>query len=192
MRSGNGFIGLLVLLVIKFLDYFKANGYKSVIVLIIVVPLAWYGFSRYAETEGGEAAMSRTEEITTTDRSGHSFYRLFRGYIIYSNMPVINQAVGATPDYLYTMSIPFLHESGEQESDMYFNGIQSVLIFNGLIGLILLVLFYIKEAMKAEMLGKAQSLLLLTLSLIGQMYLGPIMLLCTGIMSSQKKIINEK
>ena len=107
-------------------------------------------------------------------------------------MPVINQAVGATPDYLYTMSIPFLHESGEQESDMYFNGIQSVLIFNGLIGLILLVLFYIKEAMKAEMLGKAQSLLLLTLSLIGQMYLGPIMLLCTGIMSSQKKIINEK
>ena len=186
LRSGNGFIGLLLLMSVKLLDYFQTSGIKTVLLLIAIIPLAWYGISQYAKTEVGEATLSRTEELTTTDSSGHSFYRLFRGYIIYSNMPLINQALGAFPDYLYTMNIPFLHETGEEDSDMYFNGFQSVLIFNGIIGLILLSFFYIKEARKSEILGKAQSLLLLTLSLIGQIFLSPIMLVCTGIISSKE------
>jgi hypothetical protein len=87
------------------------------------------------------------------------------------------------------MNIPMLHISSSDNDllDYYFNGLQNVLIYNGIIGLFFLAFFYYKTCRDGTLISVAEVLLLLALSLLGQMYLSFTMLYCTAIAVSQKK-----
>ena len=191
LRSGNGFVGLMLLLIIKTISYFKERGSKSVLLFLILIPIAVIAFQKYASTEVGSDVLSRTEELEN-DESSASYIRIFRGYVVYDGMPTMNKLIGTTQENLKQMNIPMLHIKDDELYDLYFNGLQNVLIYNGIIGLLFLAFFYYKQGKEGTIMAISEILLLLVLSLLGQVYLSYTMLFCTAIAVTQKKYLYEK
>lgn len=187
LRSGNGFIGLLVLGIIKVIDYYRFKGGKGLIFLLIIIPIAFWGISRYATTEVGGSVLERTEELNN-DEDTRSYIRIFRGYVVYESLPLKTQVFGTTMEELESMNIPILNMYKDREHNLYFNGLQEVLIYQGIIGLLLLLMVYIKLFKEGDMASRSSIILMLVIAALGDFYLSPMMLLYTTVGYSCKKI----
>lgn len=182
LRSGNGFLGLVVLLAIKgwtYLTHVKTGA--KILVLIVVAPLVYYAVSSYISTEVGAAMLERTGELENDD-SAASYIRVYRGYALYSELPTVNQIIGINDERMMQIipktSISYLY-AGTATNDTYMNGVQSVMIHQGLIGLLLCIWMYVGFVRKKPLQSKMQVWLLLLLSLIGQTFMATPMLYCT-------------
>ena len=185
LRSGNGLIGAMLLLLGKVFLYIRTHKFHSIIVALLLIPIAFYTIKRYADTEYGESVIERTSEMEN-DESAGSYIRLFRGYVVYSDLPTFNKIFGISLDRLLQMKLPSILFTGDKMYDSYFNGVQTVLIHLGIIGFSLLLFFYYNLARDGNSVSIAVVLTLLVLALMGQMYLSPTMLVCTGLAYSQK------
>ena len=188
LRSGNGFLGLVVLLLVKGWTYLKnvRIGTKIIAVVVFAPLLAW-GVYLYISTEVGASMLERTSELENDD-SAASYIRVYRGYALYSELPFRNQIVGINDDDLLRIiprtSISYLFR-GDDVYDLYMNGVQMVLIHDGLIGLIICLWLYISIGKRCRMSGKMQLWLLLVISLLGQTYLSNPMLYATVLCLSE-------
>lgn len=182
LRSGNGFLGLVVLLAVKGWTYLtNVKVGAKILALIVVAPLAYYAVSTYISTEVGSAMLERTGELENDD-SAASYIRVYRGYALYSELPTVNQIIGINDERMMQIipktSISYLY-AGTETNDTYMNGVQSVMIHQGIIGLLLCIWMYVGFARKKPLQSKMQVWLLLLLSLIGQTFMANPMLFCT-------------
>lgn len=189
LRSGNGFVGLLILGILKVVDYYKVKGSKSILLLLVLFPIIYWGIGKYVSTEVGGSVFERTEELNY-DEDARSYIRIYRGYLVYDALPLNTKILGTTVENLESMKLPILTTYGDRAHNQYFNGLQQVMIYQGIIGAILLLFVYIFMAKVGNKLSRMTLLLLLILSALGDMYLSPIMLLYTVV--SYKNKNNEK
>lgn len=179
LRSGNGFVGLIVLYGVKGVSYFKnVKMGEKIFMLFVSLPLLTYAVNTYISTEAGMDMLERSEELENDD-SAASYIRVYRGYALYSELPFENKILGINNDNLMKIiphtTISYLF-NGEAVHDLYMNGIQMVLVHNGLIGLLICIWMFISIGKRRTIQGKMQLMLLLTLALLGQIYLSYTML----------------
>lgn len=189
LRSGTGLMGLALLVTIKLLSFYKRKRSKNLIALILIVlPLIYFGSVYYLSTEVGESMMKRSSELT--DQSGSSYDRIFRGLELFNAMPLLNQCIGIDPSIFRASN---MYNGVETLKDgMLYNGFQTVLISYGFIGTFLILLVYISIYRKSSILTKSALLLLLLLSWIESLYLTPLMLILTVIAYTSKRQYRNK
>lgn len=168
LRSGLGVICLIVLILIKFFSFKKTK--RSSTALILSIPIAIFIGYLFIQSTYGEDLISRTTEFSEEGSSG--YLRVLQGYILYNDLPTLGKVFGQEliGDYMFA------------------NGLSTILIRTGIVGLILFLFVYCRLYINGTSLSKSMVILLLTMSLVEQVYLGPSMLICTVIaFSSQKK-----
>ena len=193
LRSGNGFLGMIVIFLVRLIHYvLKENVKHKFLILFTTAIVAGCAVTYYLSTEMGESVAERSVEIENDEDAG-SYIRIFRGYRLYEEMPLTNKLIGATQNDLISIiprtSVSFLFK-GELQYDLYFNGLQTILLFNGLIGLLLFILVYLGIYKKTTIAGKASILSLLAISFVGATYLSYMMLFVTFIAESEKRKIH--
>lgn len=183
LRSGNGLVGLAVLLIMKaYQIVLKSNNKKKLVFALVALPIAFLSFKYYIGTEVGEQMLGRSVELEN-DESAHSYVRVYRGYVVYSQLPLFNKIVGASDEKILS-SMPSYLSTGDPSFDLYMNGIQQILNKRGFIGLVLFVLLIIKILKRNEMVSYCLMFMFITLCFVGQLYLSDMMLIVFIISSS--------
>lgn len=192
LRSGNGFVGAILLVAIRLISILKgSNSIRYVLLLIIVSPIVIWGLSQYMQSEAGESVNDRVENLGT-DESSTSYDRLFRGFDFYSRLPLDKQIVGIPQDEItnYIASTGMLSvfnvNTYNDNEDTYLNGIQTILVYYGLIGLVLFLLIYMRYLSRNTVLGLSSVLVFLLLMFVGMNYLSYMMLVCTVLAITEK------
>ena len=189
LRSGTGLMGLALLVTIKLVSFYKRKRSNYLIALILIVlPLIYFGSVYYLSTEVGESMMKRSSELT--EQSGSSYDRIFRGLELFNAMPLLNQYIGIDPSIFRASNMYNGVETLKE--GMLYNGFQTVLISYGFIGTFLILLVYISIYRKSSILTKSALLLLLLLSWIESLYLTPLMLILTVIAYTSKRQYRNK
>ena len=173
LRSGNGMLGLLIVLAIKFAHYIYSKEIKYKVFKIIiaggilVIPIMYY-----MGTEAAQLMVFRSAELQNEEESA-SYIRIYRGYALYGELPAINKLIGINEDDLVERipktSISYLF-TGERISDVYCNCIQYILIYSGFLGFLFVALVYFKLFKNARIMGRTSILLLFTISLVASIY----------------------
>lgn len=177
-RSGCGIIGLSVLLLFRFITYFKqVSTSKRISLVVIGIPLIVFAVSQYLGTEYGEVMMSRSTELTGDVSDASGYLRVVRGFTIFENLPLQNKLLGISTEELYKYSAIFVLNTNTNANYIFLNGFQSLLIQNGLIGLTLFLIVYIRVYRNGDITCRAFLVLLLVLSLIDQNFLMSSMLI---------------
>lgn len=174
--SGSGILGILVIAILWVLKSYNGKS-KTVyfITLLLLIPVVFFGLGFYSQTDVGSAVMERQGEFTDEDSSG--FVRIVRGYQIIAAIPFINKIIGAP----FSVADIAARTCGISltESSWSFNGFQYVMVFYGMIGLVLLIVFYARLYNKHNTTSQALIWLLLYLSLVEYIYLAPVMFIIT-------------
>lgn len=183
LRSGVGVIGLLLLGLIKFFTSMKNYSLrKNLLYLFLLLPIVLTMAFYYSQSEIGLALLGRADELGSDESSG--YLRLFYGYYIYELLPMINKIFGLPIDALENIMPSYITTTDES---IFMNGFQTLLITNGLIGVILFCYVFVKFYKKGRLLIKSSVWLLLLLSLMEQIYLMPYMLLLSVIIFSNQE-----
>lgn len=179
LRSGNGLIGLIVtLLCFSIWNFFKKRAISILVILFALIFITPY----YVKTEIGEYVVSRQDQLQNDSdvRSGLSgFIRIYRGYYVYDTLSTFRKIVGANNSTLIRKAInaspvSYLFFS---EDDSYFNVTQTVLIRTGIIGAIILLLYYLSLFNKGGAEGKTFILNLFVLGFVAALYFSETMIL---------------
>lgn len=184
VRSGCALIGLATILAYKVISVFKSKG-GTKIHLLLLLPVVAIAGQYYLLSDMGVELMERTQELDTEGTSG--YLRVIQGFYIYDYLPSFNKIFGISADELGKTNFPFLKVDAYGEVSFFTNGLFTLLIRTGLVGLVLLLYFYLKLFKESNDLGRASLLLILSFSLVEQIYLLFPMLLCTVISINQKK-----
>lgn len=172
IQSGVGFMGLGLLALIKLLYIvFTTKQTKYYLYLAVLIPVLVYGVSSYLSSSSGAYISERTEQLDLSNReaTNSGFVRIYYGWFTYGDLSTNQQIVGTSRDHIST-----LREGG------FFNGVTYVLCSQGIIGLILLILFYTSVCRKQGILSLTLALQLLWLSLMSSTYLGGLMLIVSS------------
>lgn len=183
LRSGIGIIGLLLLGPIKFFSSLKnLSLQKRLLYFFILFPIVLSIACYYLQSEIGATLLNRSDEFNSDESS--AYLRVYFGYVIYGYLPIINKIFGLPIDTLENI-VPYYLTSND--NSIFMNGFQTLLITNGLIGVMLLCSVYIQFYKKGSILIKSTVWLLFLLSLMEQIYLMPYMLLLSVIIFSNKE-----
>ena len=183
LRSGLGMVGLAIILITKFFVYFK-NSNKARLYFLFIISIALIIVFYFAQSVTGVELLARTEELETEGSSG--FVRLLQGYYIYNALPVVNKFIGCDVSMLESMQLPFVTYVNN-EAILFTNGFSTLLIRTGLLGALILVYVYVQLFKNGNLLAKAIIVLLLTMSLVEQVYINSSMLVCTIIAYKNQK-----
>lgn len=194
LRSGNGIVGLLLLLFVKILHYLYCSEIKNKIFkLIILAGIISLPLVYYARTEAAQHLLFRSNELQY-DENGASFARIYRGYALFEELPLLNKTFGISEDNLVSIipktKVSFMF-SGERQSDVYCNCVQFILIYTGIIGLCFVFSIYYHIYKCSTVLGKSLIAVLVLLSFIASIYNSYIMLFttCVAMYDQKTKII---
>ena len=132
-RSGNGILLILFLWGVWFL-FGKIK--TSMKVLGVVGAILSYIGLLYLVPDLIELYLSRSAELQSYGADdiyfSSGFIRFFRGYYLYSDLPLMNQLFGTNPvDVDHIMSFHYLF-GASHSTDLFINGLQTLLIYNGL------------------------------------------------------------
>ena len=179
LKSGNGLLGLALLAVIKIWTYIRnKKGYSKYVVIMTLMLVVTLAVSYYITTSEGDKTISRISEFERDERS-KSYIRIYRGYDLWIDLPSRYKLIGTNNDGIIhaieTSNISYLF-TGDRESDLYFNGIQGLLLHTGCLGCLLLLFYIIPVYRESDYLQKSLLLLLLVISFVAQMFLAPTML----------------
>lgn len=172
IQSGAGLIGTLFIYVMKFIYLaFVTRKRKFYFALFILIPLFIYFANSYLNSSSGGYVSERIQEMANTDESqtNSTFVRLYYGWYAFGDFDSSSQLLGSSRSTLAPL----------RENGGFFNGVTTVLCTQGLIGGLLLLLFYIQCCHKTKALSISLALLFLLISLIGATYLTGIMVIFT-------------
>ena len=190
LRSGVGMLGLVLLSAIKIFDMYKHRRNYLIISFLLLLPLLFFATQLYIDSDIGSNMIKRESELT--DQHGSGYIRSIRGYLYYNEMPILGKLVGADLEEVRTYKIiDDIWDLGENQ--MIFNGIQSVLITKGIIGLLLFFLIYASLYKKSTLFTKTSLWLLFLFFLLEACYMTPNMMILTVLavcMASNSSIYN--
>ena len=189
-RSGNGMLALSFVMIIKIFDYYRMHrGIKDKLFLLFTLLVLLAGTVYYTSTDSGSELIGRTSEFEKTE-SSKSYIRIYCGLDLYSEFSGAHKLFGINnANGVFEMTkhsnISYLF-SGDMEEDLYFSCIARVLIFSGVIGLFLLLLFSFKLYKNNSVMGRVLLSTFLLLSFISQLYLSFLMLFVYSISSNSQ------
>lgn len=199
LRSGNGLLGMLLLVVIK--TYYYLNQNKSrykYLVLTIGSALCITILGYYESTESGSKTLGRVSEFENNE-SSKSYVRIYRGFALLSDSPTEVKLIGTSNDgilrIIHSSPVGYLFEGDRDESDLYFNGVSTIILHTGYLGLLLFSIYIIKCLKGAKELPRALIILLIIISFIESTYLSSLMLTICIVLNAyyykNKKQINN-
>lgn len=171
--SGNAVIGLLIVTVGGIFNYWKdVSIIKKIIIVPIIVLGVSFGVFKYLETEVGQKIIDRTEELDSSGDKSSGFIRIYRGFVVYSELNLLEKITGINnptriEQAISTSNVNFMFK----KNDTYFNNIQSVLMNTGLIGLFIYSLVLGSFIRKSVVSMKMVTILYIALSFVASMYL---------------------
>ena len=172
-RSGTALVGFVALFAIKMiLTLGKLNVIKRVMLIIFIVPLIVGAFYVYAGTELGQQMLSRTEELSNEGTSGYA--RVVNGYMMFDQLTPEQKIFGISD-----ARERFGYEKDTGAFVFYVNGVQSILLNLGYIGILLYFLFYASVFHKVGLTSRMCIVVLLVMSLLEANYLNSYMMLLT-------------
>ena len=177
-RSGNG----LFLLGIIYTNYFfrtsKNRWVKYLILGVLIVPLFYF-----SNTIEGQLIFQRTAELDTNiDEVNSGFIRIYRGFYIWDEQSYMQKLFGVGDNLNYSMSQALKYQwMFRGNNDMFFNGIQNLLLSYGLIGLTLFLFAMYRLYKCTNTVGKVSLLAFVGLCFIESIYNTTIMILYVGI-----------
>lgn len=184
-RSGTAIVGLSIILLVKIFIIFRTRHSHKKLIMILMAPIAIGAVLVYLESEMGEEMLSRSNEFSTENTSG--FIRVVNGYTMFDSMSPAEKIFGI-PDARDRFAIERL--SGKVV--FYVNGIQSILLNLGYVGLLLYLIFYINLFRNCNLTSRICIIILLLMSLLEANYLNPYMMLltiipCANIYNNKRK-----
>ncbi len=196
LQSGNGFLGLTLLLVGKCFTYLRENnGRVKLVFLLLFLPIFLYGVIIYANSEKGYAIMERASGVGL-DKDSESFDRTFRAYYLYAEMPYVNKIFGMSQNelsyFINHSSIKNLFGNNGYK-DTYMNGIQNVLCHYGIIGLFLYICIFVKLYKNKNRNKRIFILLFLILMMVSDLFISSLYILTILIVfqRSQKRKVSS-
>ena len=191
IQSGAGFMGLGFLAIVKLLYILLVTRQKKYyFFLAVLIPAFVIGVRWYLNSQAGSYISERTEQLDYTDETATNsgFVRMYFGWYKYGELSSTQKLLGTSRAAI-----------GEMREGGFFNGVTNVLCSQGLIGLLLLILFYARTCKKKEPYSSVASLYLLFISLIASTYLGGLMLISASIalgtywkINSENKFLSNK
>ena len=173
IQSGAGLMGLGFLAIVKLLYILLVTRQKKYyFFLAVLIPAFVIGVRWYLNSQAGSYVSERTEQLDYTDETATNsgFVRMYFGWYKYGELSSNQKLLGTSRAAI-----------GEMREGGFFNGVTNVLCSQGLIGLLLLILFYAKTCKKKDPYSSVASLYMLFISLIASTYLGGLMLISTAI-----------
>lgn len=191
--TGTGTVGLITIwLLWLFLDKNKGIPYDKIAVLLIIGFFSFIYGPGYIKSEKGISIQKRIEAVKSVDEySISSFTRVFRGYLVYNEYNFFEKIVGINNPKLQNSKVMKSQVKDMFGKELYFNGIQSLLIVTGILGLSLMFLSYYFMWKNNSKTGKVLIITLVILSFSEAIFLNPQMLLFITLiysMQKQKKI----
>ena len=172
-RSGTAFVGLSVLIIVRlFIAFWKGSSRQRFILIALMVPLVIGAAYVYVGSEIGGEMLERSDELSTEGTSG--FERVVNGYLLFDTLSLEEQITGI-PD----AKSRFSDETFSGKALFYVNGVQSVLLNLGYVGLLLYLVFYINVFRNSNLTSRMCIIVLLLMSLLEANYLNPYMMLLT-------------
>ena len=185
-RSGTALVGLSVLIIVRlFIAYRKGSSHQRMIIIALMVPLVVGAGYVYVSSEMGGEMLERSDELSTEGTSG--FERVVSGYLMFDTLSLEEQMIGI-PDVRYRFS----YETFSGKAIFYVNGVQSILLNLGYVGLFLYLIFYINVYLKSDLTSRMCIIILLLMGLSEANYLNPYMMLltiipCANIYNNKRK-----
>ena len=176
LRSGSGIISMILLLLIKTLNSFwNSNITRGIILIAFSLPILIGTFWVYSRLETGSEVLERRNEVFTEGTSGYG--RVFAGYVMFGTQEFSEKMWG-------TMKQNLVDEYGYHKGDdkvLYINGVQTILITLGYVGMAIYYLFFYYLFRGVTSLGRMSIIVLLIMALLESNYLNPYMTLLTTI-----------
>lgn len=194
LRSGNGFVGLMLLVFIK-VWYFliKTKNKHRFVIMGVALFASIVLIGRYVQTEAGSGMLERVSEMEN-DEDAASYIRIYRGFRVFEELPPANKLIGISQDNLlkviYSSSVSFLF-SGDKQYDLYFNGIQNSLMSTGLMGTIMLLIVFFQLCKNNSILAKTNIFLFVVMSFLGQIFLSFFMMISIIIAFEEKAGVKQ-
>ncbi len=192
MKSGNALFGVGVIMVCYAFWLIRyASSVKKVLLILLIPVIAIGGTAYYFGTETGQELLERQDQLSddANASSGLSgFIRIFRGYYVYDELSPIQKIIGANnpvviKDIISKSKVAFLF----RENDFSFNTVQNSLIRTGLVGTLILFIFYLSLFRKGNIVGKTTIVTFFVLGFISAHYLTTTMLLYLVISDKSRK-----
>lgn len=178
-RSGSALVGLAIIFTIKMFSVFWSASIRTrMALLLFALPIVIGGVYFYINSTIGQQMMQRSQEFSSEQSSGYT--RVVGGYVMFEQLN-LNEQVAGIPDARERFGIDLL----DGGSFFFVNGIQSILLNLGYIGLFLYSVFYIRLFRNVSMQSKMIILILLIMGLLESNYLNPYMILLTIIPCSE-------
>lgn len=175
-QSGNGLIGLVVVLLMLVIYIIKEKGSfakRMFLLPILIVGVTFISYE-YIQSEMGQRVMARRDQfdISGNAYSGQSGYiRMYRGYYVFQERNTLEKLIGNdNPEAIRSSILQSRVSTQFGENDMYFNTVQSVLIRTGIIGAILFILLLFFMFREADFSGKAIVSVFIVLSFIASLF----------------------
>ncbi len=187
-RSGNGYLLLGLLWIVWIFICIKRGRYiiqASLTALVVLAGFIVLQSGRYSsENQVTTAVLSRSSELSAEGEFNTSgFIRMYRGYVLYSELTPVEQVIGIgqgnLESYLKTHDVSEYAQMAYYNLDnmMYLNGMQECLVFGGIIGLVLFLFFLFRLMRNNYLLGKVLILAIILINLMSQAYNDTLVLL---------------
>ena len=196
LKSGTGIL-IVALIWILWGYYYLRNSvfYKKLFLLFIIVPVLAFGTYYYLNSKYGEALTDRKTEFTEFTPTTSAYIRIIRGFELFADIPSLDKFFGLNSP----TKIKFFISRGKMssiflEDDLFFNGIQSILIYGGILGMLLFLIHFNYLFRINTIEARMVAVSFIGLSIMAPIYLMGEMLLCYTIIYSyqQQYLINKK
>lgn len=189
--SGNSILALICIWGLYLFKLHIKSYIKYSVVFPSVIVICVYAFSYISNTEKGSDLINRQKELDTEQSYVSSgMMRIFRGYMVYEDMPnplkVLGVGTGYIPDVIDHSSYNRMFHTFER----YVNNIQTLLIGNGLFGTVLFCLFLLKLCQRKNRLPLFMVILFLSFCFIESFWCTSKMFLYLGLAAVSISKIN--
>ena len=140
--------------------------------VVVAVALAGY---LYINSSMGANLLQRQETISsnsieTQGYAGSAFMRIYRGYYIFRDYPLLQKFIGNDNNDYIKAVIAKSEYSWTFYDETYVNAVQAFLIYTGIVGTIFFVLFFITQWRRTNYCGKTIMAILLALSFVASLH----------------------
>lgn len=180
LRSGIGIAGIFVLMLIRIFYYYRTESAKNkIFATVIGIPLIISFILLYSESEAGQYIMERAISVGMSE-DAESSTRLYRGWIFFLDLPIQHKLFGCDIEQLVDLAVHSPHSylySWRGTYRVYLNGIQQIMVINGIIGAVLFTITMLKLYKGKSILSKSLIIVFFVLMFIGDIYIGQMMLI---------------
>lgn len=159
--------------------------------LLVLTGLVFIGW--YARSEIGESVMNRGNALVTdTEGNGEpsGFTRIVQGYYIWNELSPKDKLFGCGSEK--SVANYAKNAFGVAPDNVYLNGVQSTMIYTGLVGVVITISLIFALLKNNNILGRSSLFLWFVLSFMSSIFFGSISIVCWFLAFQNKRIVCQK